>query len=149
MAVKQKDIYLLGALISVATILLCILIFISRMCGYQETEYWLGIILVLSFFPLVYLYRKGIEFNEPRIYFIQIGTMLGFLLVELLLDYILVYPFREVKWMLIVYVMLFFGGTGGMIGIASKAGKIWSILTILLYLNMVALAFMQHAKTGM
>lgn len=149
MAIKQKDTNLLGAFVSIAIILLCIVIFISRMCGYQETEYRMGIILLLTFFPLIYLYKTGKQQQEPIIYFVQIGTMIGFLIVELILDYILVFPFREIMWMTIVYVMLFFAGTGGMIGVASKAGKVWTILTVLLFLNMAALAIMQHAKTGM
>lgn len=149
MAINQKNTNLLGSFISLSIILLCILIFIFRMCGYQETEYWLGIILLLTSFPLIFLFRKGKQFNEQRIYFVQLGTMITFLLLELLLDYLFIYPFREVKWMAIVYVTFFFAATGGMIGIAAKSGKTWSILSILLFINMAALAFMQHAKTGM
>jgi len=149
MAIKHKNINLLGAFLSVAILLLCILIFIFRMCNYPKTEYWLGVFLLLTFFPLVYLLIKAKQVNRPPIYFIQIGLMICFLIVELFLEYIFIFPFREVKWMTINYIILFFAGTGGMIGVASNAGKNWSIISVILFLNMTALAFMQHIKTGM
>jgi hypothetical protein len=48
--------------------------------------------------------------------------------VEALLDYILKVDFRSVSWMVISYVMLFFAGTGDLMGV---------------------LAFVQRAVTGM
>jgi len=51
--------------------------------------------------------------------------------------------------MTILYVMCFFAGTGGLIGIASLAGKRWGTAAIVLFLVMTFLAFFQRAKTGM
>ncbi len=45
--------------------------------------------------------------------------------------------------------MLFFGGTGGMIGIAAQASKMWMIAAIILFLIMMTLSFIQRAITGM
>jgi hypothetical protein len=45
--------------------------------------------------------------------------------------------------------MIFFGGTGGMLGVASHAGKPWAYSAIGLFLCMAILAFIQRAKTGM
>jgi len=75
--------------------------------------------------------------------------MIGFLIMELLLDYVLKVDFRNIKWITITYVMFFFAGTGGMIGIASQASKVFAIIAILLFLIMTILAFVQRAKTGM
>jgi len=75
--------------------------------------------------------------------------MLVWLLVELLLDYILKIDFRNVGWMVISYVVLFFAGTGGMLGVAANAGRGWTILAVILFLVMAALAFIQRAVTGM
>jgi len=69
--------------------------------------------------------------------------------VELLLDYILKIDFRNVGWMVISYVVLFFAGTGGMLGVAANAGRGWTILAVILFLVMAALAFIQRAVTGM
>ena len=75
--------------------------------------------------------------------------MMGFIIIELLLDYVFKVDFRNTRWMTITYVMLFFAGTGGMIGIASQAGKLWAILAIILFFIMTTLVFVQRAKTGM
>ena len=67
---------------------------------------------------------------------------------KLLLDYVLKIEFRPVRWMVISYVMLFFAGTGGLIGIAGRAGRNWALAAIILFLTMTVLAFVQRAITG-
>jgi hypothetical protein len=79
----------------------------------------------------------------------QISIMIFYLFVELLLDYILKINFRSNRLIVVSYVTLFFAGTGGMIGIASHAGKIWTAGAIGLFLIMAILTFVQHSKTGM
>ena len=75
--------------------------------------------------------------------------ILIFILIELYLDYISNIDFRNIKWMTILYAMFFFAGTGGLIGIASRAGKRWGTVAIVPFLVMTFLAFWQRAKTGM
>lgn len=145
---KQR-LNLFGALLSVVIFLLCCSIFIVRIGNQEKTEYWLGIILLLIAIPLSVLLFTAKQYKRPPIYFLQIGLMIGFLILEFLLDYVFKLPFRETNWMTISYVTLFFASTGGMIGVASQAGKVWSIITIILFFNMVALAFYQRSITGM
>lgn len=87
--------------------------------------------------------------ERPPLYFVQLGLMIVYFLVELLLDYILKIDFRSVRWMTITYVTLFFAATGGMLGVASHAGRGWSYASIALFLVMAVLAFVQRAVTGM
>jgi hypothetical protein len=75
--------------------------------------------------------------------------MLAWLIVEALLDYILKIDFRNIRWMLISYTVLFFAGAGGMLGVAANAGRGWSIAAIVLFLIMTVLTFVQRAVTGM
>lgn len=140
---------ILGASISVFILAICSLIFIFRLSNQQTIEYWLGVILLLTAIPLAYLLYTANQLQRPMIYYIQIGAMIGFLIIELLLDYVFKVEFRNIRWMTITYVMFFFAGTGGMIGVASQAGKVFTIIAILLFLIMTILAFIQHAKTGM
>jgi hypothetical protein len=65
-----------------------------------------------------------------------------------MLDYILKVDFRQNQRIVIPYVMLFFSGTGGMIGVASHAGKVWTIVTILSFLIMGIFTFVQRYITG-
>ena len=82
-------------------------------------------------------------------YFLWLGLMILFLTVELVIDSILELEFRSAKWATVSYVVFFFAATGGMIGIAGQAGKWWTAATVLTFLVMAAMAFVQRAKTGL
>lgn len=140
---------ILGACIAFYILSVCILIFIFRLSGQTKIEYWLGVFFMLSLFPLIYLLITSIAHQRPAIYYVQIVIMLIFILAELLLDYLLKIDFRNIKWMTITYAMLFFASTGGMIGIASNAGKSSMIIAVILFFLMSFLAIFQRIKTGM
>jgi hypothetical protein len=139
----------LGAIISLAALSLCILIFLFRLGGLPVIGRWLGILFLATAIPFVCLLITAHAFERPAIYYIQLTAILLFIIIELLLDYILLIDFRKVRWMTISYVMFFFAGTGGLIGIASQAGKGWTITAVILFFIMTFFAFWQRAKTGM
>jgi hypothetical protein len=140
---------LVGAISAHAILFFCILVFATRLAGRPNVGYWIGALLFFTAIPLVYLLTAAPHFNRPVLYYVQIGLMLCYLLIELLLDYVLKIDFRREKWMVISYVTVFFAGTGGMIGLAGHAGRPWSVSAIVLFLIMAALAFLQRARTGM
>ncbi len=75
--------------------------------------------------------------------------MIAFIIVDFLVDWFPKIEFRNNLLIVIPYVMLFFGATGGMIGVASLAGKRWAIITVTSFLIMAVLAFVQRQVTGM
>jgi len=140
---------LFGAWIAQAIFILSILVFVSRLAEKPGLEHWMGLLLLCTALPLGYLLVRAPGHQRPPLYYVQIGLMLTFLAVEFALDYALKIEFRQVRWMVIAYVMLFFGGTGGMMGVASEAGPRWMASSVILFLIMACLAFVQRAKTGM
>jgi len=138
---------LIGAILAITIYTIIIIIFISRLMKRSNIEYGLGLILLITIIPLFYLLIKAPSLERPPLYTIQIILMLLFLIMEALLDYILKINFREVRWMVIAYIVLFFGATGGMIGVASHAGRGWTLASIILFLVMACLAFIQRAIT--
>jgi len=140
---------LLGAYTAILILFTSCLIFIFRLTNHQTAEYWAGIAFILTAIPIVYLIYSSINIERPTLYYIQLGLMIGLIILELFLDYIFKVDFRHTKWMVISYTMFFFASTGGMIGVASQAGKSWSISAVILFLIMAALAFIQRAKTGL
>jgi len=126
-----------------------ILVFVLRLLRMPRLEDWIGIGVLLAVFPLGYLLFKGPSLGRPAIYYLQVGLMLAWLVVEFLLDYWPGMEFRETRSIVIPYVMLFFAGTGGMIGVAALAGHGWKISAVILFLIMGTLAFVQRAVTGM
>jgi hypothetical protein len=139
---------LVGAIAANLINVLVIAVFIARLSNRPKIEYWLGIALISSLVPLAYLFITAFGFKRPFLYFIQIGLMITYLVVELLLDYIFKVDFRQNQGIVLPYVMLFFAGTGGMIGVASHAGKVWIVVTVISFLIMGILAFVQRSITG-
>lgn len=140
---------LIGAITAIAFFMSAILVFVFRILGKPQYENWIGYFEFLLAIPLIYLLIQAPRLERPALYYIQIGCILAWLVVEALLDYILKVDFRNVKWMVISYVVLFFAGTGGLVGLASNAGRGWSISAIILFLIMAILTFIQRAVTGM
>ncbi len=140
---------LLGAIVAVGLYSLYILMFVLRLIGQARAGHWIASLQFLATIPLVYLLLKAPQLDRPGLYYLQIGLMLVFLLVELLLDYIYLVNFRQVRWMVISYVVLFFAATGGLLGVAAYAGRTWTMTAVILYLVMAVLAFVQRAVTGM
>ncbi len=140
---------LVGLITALAFFVSASLVFVFRLLGRPRVEYWLGIFELLLAIPLIYMLVKAPAENRPTLYYIQIAAILLWLVVELFLDFILKIDFRHTRWMVITYVVLFFAGAGGLLGIASNAGKPWSIIGIILFLIMAVLTFLQRSVTGM
>jgi hypothetical protein len=139
----------LGAVVAIAFFISAILVFTFRLLGKPQIGHWIGFFEFLLAIPLFYLILTASQLQRPALFYIQVGCMMAWLLVEALLDYILKVEFRNVRWMVIGYVVLFFAGAGGMLGLAANAGRVWTISAVILFFIMAILAFVQRAVTGM
>jgi hypothetical protein len=139
---------LIGAVVAHVIFVSNIITFSARMIFGTQPGHWIGTPILLMVFPLLYLLIEAPKFSRPVLYYIQISIMLLWLVTLFLVDYIFKYDFRQTQWMVISYVMLYFAGMGGMIGIASHAGKGWTISSVILFLIAAVLAFVQRAVTG-
>lgn len=139
---------LLGAIVAHVIFVSSILTFLARMFLGTGPGHWIGIPILLMAFPLAYLLVRAPEFGRPFIYYLQVGLMITWLIILFILDYLLHYNFRDTQWMVISYVVLYFAGMGGMIGLASNAGRNWTISSVILFLIAGVLAFIQRAVTG-
>ena len=144
----KEKLDLLGAVVAHVVFVSSIITFLSRMIFSLKQGHWVGIPILLMAFPLCYILLKAREFNRPTLYSIQIGIMLFWLIVLFLVDYIFKYDFRQTQWMVISFVVLYFAGMGGMIGISALAGKGWTISAVILFFIAAILAFVQRAVTG-
>jgi hypothetical protein len=137
-----------GAITANLINVLVIAVFISRLSRSPKSEYWFGLILIVCVIPLVYLFITAFRFHRSLLYFIQIGLMIAYLVIELMFDYVLKLDFRQNPRIVVPYIMLFFSGTGGMIGVANHAGRGWTIATVISFIVMAILAFVQRRITG-
>jgi len=139
---------LVGAITANVYMLLIIAVFISRILGWLEIERWVGFASSLIIIPLVYLFIVGRGTGRHKIYFVWLALMVLFALFELVVDQILRIDLRSAQWTVVPYVMFFFAATGGMIGVASQAGKAWAITTVIIFLIMAIMSFVQRGITG-
>jgi len=140
---------LLGGIVAISAFLFADAVFIARMTKNPKVEWVFGLFLLLLVIPVAYLQVSAFYLPRPRIYFVWIGLFSLYLLIELLLDYLFKVPFRDVHWQVILYVTLFFGSFGGMIGVASLAGRPWGFVATIGFLSTTFLAFVQHHVTGL
>ena len=129
--------------------LLITAVFVSRILGWFEIGRWVGFASSLIIVPLVYLFVVGLGTGRRKIYFVWLALMVLFALFELVVDQILRIGLRSAQWTVVPYVMFFFAATGGMIGVASQAGKSWAITTVIVFFIMAILAFIQRGITGL
>lgn len=144
----ETKLNLLGAIVAHVIFISSIITFLARILFKTSPGHWIGAPILLMAFPLAYLLLRAPEFNRPAIYYIQIGAMLLWLIALFLLDYAPGYDFRQTQWMVISYVVLYFVGLGGMIGISSLAGRAWTISAVVLFFIAGILAFVQRSFTG-
>ena len=140
---------LVGAITANVYMLLIITVLITRTLGWLEIERWVGFTSSLVIFPLLYLFVVGLRTSRRKVYFAWLALMVSFALFELVVDQILMIDIRSVQWTVILYVMFFFAATGGMIGVASQAGKAWAITTVTIFLIMAVISFVQRGITGL
>jgi len=139
---------LLGAIVAHIIFISSIVTFTARIVFKVPPGHWVGIPILLTAFPLGYLLWQAPGVQRPLLYYIQVGLMLAWLLILFLVDYVFKIDFRETRWMVISYVVLYFAGMGGMIGVAAEAGRGWAISATILFLIAGVLAFIQRAITG-
>lgn len=139
---------LAGAIVAHIIFISSIVTFLSRMLFESQTGNWTGIPLLLMAFPLGYLLVKAPAQNRPLLYYMQVGLMLIWINVLFLLDYVFKVDFRQTQWMVITFVVLYFAGMGGTLGVASLAGRGWMISAIILFFIAGILAFVQRGVTG-
>ncbi len=140
---------LVGAITANVYMLLIIAVFVARILGLLEISRWIGFTSSLVIFPLLYLFVVGLRTSRRKIYFAWLALMILFVLFELIVDQILRVDLRSQQSSVVPYVMFFFAATGGMIGVASQAGKTWAITTVIIFLIMATLAFVQRGITGL
>jgi len=137
---------LVGAIVADWIYTVSIIVFVLRLLRMPRSGRLIGLGLFLAAFPLGYLLSTGPSLGRSALYYIQVGLMLAWLVAEFLLNRWPGMEFRQTRWVVIPYTMLFFAGAGGMIGVAALAGRSWTISAIVMFLIMGALCIVLHVK---
>jgi hypothetical protein len=145
---KETAFSQLGAVLAVLFYVSAIAVFVFRLVDRPHWGQAAGIFELCLALPLVFMLVKASAFGRPALFYVQIVLMLAWLAAELVLDYILKLDFRQIRWAVISYVVFFFAASGGLLGVASYAGRGWTVASVILFLTVAALAFIQRFVTS-
>lgn len=138
-----------GAVVALFVYVSSIVVFSARIIFDLPPGHPIGIPVLLTALPLSYMLFKARRVDRPVLYRIQVGLMLASVIVVFLFDYVLDVDWRDSQWIVVPFVILYFGGLGGMIGVAARAGQRWLVGAVLLFFTTAILAFVQRAVTGL
>lgn len=139
-----KNYNLYGVVLTLLIYCLTILVFVFRKLDYTKLEHYTGIVEVMLLIPWIIYFIKGIPLGRPMIFYVQVGLIIVWLLLEILVDYVMKINFRQSKKLLILYITLFYAGTGGLLGVVSYSGRIPLWISSILFLLMVLLSLFFH-----
>lgn len=146
MTVERLD--LIGALAAYVIFLASILVFGLRLAGQQQIGGPAGVPILVMVLPLAYLLFKAPSAERSWLYYVQISLMLLWIAILFVLDYYPGYDFRDRRPLVIGFVVLYFAALGGMIGVASLAGRGWMIGAVVLFFLTLIFAFWSRWATG-
>ena len=137
---------LVGAIVAHWIYAVSMLVFVLRLLQMPKLGHWIGLGVLAAALPLGYLLVKGPGAGRSILYYVQVGLMLVWLIAQFILDWWPGIEFRQTRWVVIPFVMLFFAGAGGMIGVAALAGRGWTISAVVMFLAMGVLCALLHAR---
>lgn len=146
MTVERLD--LIGAVTAYVIFLSGILVFGLRLAGQEQIGGWAGAPILVAVIPLAYLLIEGRTVGRSWLYYVQISLMISWIAILFLVDYYPGYAFRDQLGLVIGFVVLYFAALGGMIGVASLAGRGWMIGAVILFFVTAILAFWSRWATG-
>ena len=124
-----------------------VVIMLSRPPGWKKFEYYLGLFNTGLILPLgVAVVFNAINRREWWTLVLP-GLLILYLVIELLLDYILKYPFRQTRW-LGPYLGLFYLAQWMMIGYAFAVETVYGAITLETYFLTLGATAYSYRKVG-
>jgi hypothetical protein len=83
----------------------------------------IGVPIIMLIIPFTYTLKEFLKENKEKRIIFSNAVIILYLLIELLLDYILLIPFRENLAMHIPYILVFYAAEFSIIGISFKLNR--------------------------
>ena len=119
------------------------LLFVVRIYNIPQVEDILGIVVMILGFGLGYIAFVNWRNKRDKWETYLLIPIFLFFIVELLLDYILNFDFRNTA-LVGPYILFYYVGLWGLIGYAFRFDKKWGFLTLVTYFLNTALSVLQH-----
>ncbi len=118
---KSMDIIFIISTIIFNILVSCL--YIATKFGNMELVRVIGIIILFLIIPFTITLIGYIKEKEEKKIIISLGVILFYFFVEILLDYILVIPFRDILALHIPYIIVFYAAAFSMIGVTFDKNK--------------------------
>ena len=106
------------------------IIYIAIKIGNLELVQVSGLIVILLIIPFTITLIGYIKEKEEKKILISLVIIIFYLFLELLLDYILMIPFREILALHILYIIIFYAADFSMIGVTFEKNKKMGFLVL-------------------
>ena len=102
----------------------------------------IGVTIIALIIPFTYTLNRFLKDNEEKRITYSNAVIILYLLLELLLDYVLLIPFREILWMHVPYILVFYAAEFSIIGVSFNLNRrMGSILLATFFVLLGCLAF--------
>jgi len=118
-------------------------IFLATKFGYVELRWVLGILTMCLIIPYIVVLIGYVKEKPEKPVIVSLGFILFFLLLELIWDYILRIPFRDILALHIVYIIFLYVASFNMIGVSFRINKKMGwIVTITFWISLGCLIYL-------
>ena len=83
----------------------------------------IGVPIIMLIIPFAYTLNRFLKDNEEKRIIYSNAVIILYLLLELLLDYVLLIPFREILAMHIPYILIFYAAEFSIIGVSFRLNR--------------------------
>jgi len=83
----------------------------------------IGVPIITLIIPFTYTLNRFRKDNEEKRIIYTNAVVILYLLLELLLDYVLLIPFREILWMHVPYILVFYAAEFSIIGVSFRLNR--------------------------
>jgi hypothetical protein len=90
----------------------------------------IGVPIIMLIIPFTYTLNRFLKDNEEKRITYSNAVIILYLLLELLLDYVLLIPFREILGMHIPYILVFYAAEFSIIGVSFKLNRRMGFLVL-------------------
>ena len=113
-------------------------VYLSTKFDNMELVKTLGYPFASLILPFGYTLNRFIKNNDEKRVIISNAVIIIYLFLELLLDKILVIPFREILWLHILYILVFYAAEFSMIGVSFNRDRKMGFVVLFTFVILIA-----------
>jgi hypothetical protein len=97
----------------------------------------IGVPIIMLTIPFTYTLKEFLKDNEEKRIIFFNALIILYLLIELLLDYILLVPFREMLPIHILYILVFYAAEFSIIGVSFKLNRRMGFVVLFTFFTLI------------